>query len=100
MALPWVLERLETYAHYEVVRKVLPPSGCLRLFGREVYVDKVLGGVGVTFCESLAGLEAWVENRCVGLLRDYRRFRQASLYRYHKIPETLSFERYDGVHSP
>lgn len=81
MALPWVLERLETYAHYEVMRKVLPPSGCIRLFSREVYVDKALGGVAMTFCESLVGLEAWVESHCVRLLRDYRRFRQVTLYR-------------------
>jgi transposase InsO family protein len=38
MAVPWVLEGLESYACYEVGRKVLPPSGCIRLFHRVVYL--------------------------------------------------------------
>ena len=65
MALPWVLDRLESYASYEVGRKVIPPTGNIRLFGRDAYLDVTLGGIEVTFCETLEGLEARVEGQCV-----------------------------------
>ena len=45
MALPWVLDCLESYASYEVGRKVIPPTGNIRLFGRDAYLDVTLSGV-------------------------------------------------------
>ena len=65
MALPWVLERLERYASYEIGRKVIPPTGRIRLFGRDACLEAALAGVEVTFWETLEGLEARVDGQCV-----------------------------------
>jgi hypothetical protein len=92
MAMPWVLERLESYACYEVGRKVLPPSGCIRLFNRDAYLDVALGGVEVTFCETLEGLEARVASQCVAILRGYRDMRQLSSWEWSQLPPVLYFE--------
>ena len=92
LALPWVLDRLESYACYEVGRKVIPPTGNIRLFGRDAYLDATLGGVEVTFCETLEGLEARVEGQCVTLLRGYRDMRQLSSWQWSQLPPVLYFE--------
>jgi hypothetical protein len=92
MALPWVLERLERYACYEVGRQVIPATGSIRLFGREAYLGAALGGVGVTFYESLEGLEARLHGQCVAVLREYRTFKQMTCYRGHQLPPALYFE--------
>jgi transposase InsO family protein len=92
MAVPWVLEGLESYACYEVGRKVLPPSGCIRLFNRDAYLDVALGGVEVTFCETLEGLEARVASQCVAILRGYRDMRQLSSWEWSQLPPVLCFE--------
>ncbi len=92
MAVPWVLDRLESYAFYEVSRKVLPPSGCIRLFNREAYIDAALAGVEVTFFETLEGLEARVDGQCVGLLRGYRDMRQLYSWQWSQLPSVLYFE--------
>ena len=80
------------YQHYEVGRKVIPPTGNIRLFGRDAYLDTTLGGVEVTFCETLEGLEARVEGQCVALLRGYRDMRQLSSWQWSQLPPVLYFE--------
>jgi transposase InsO family protein len=100
MALPWVLDRLESYACYEVGRKVIPATGNLRLFGRDAYLDAALGGAEVTFFESLEGLEARLNGQCVAVLRDYRTFKQMTCYRGHQLPPALYFEPYAPVIYP
>jgi hypothetical protein len=52
-----VLERLESYACYEIGRKTIPATGSIRLFGRDAYLG-TMAGREVTFFESLEGLEA------------------------------------------
>jgi hypothetical protein len=71
-----VLERLESYTCYAVGHQVIPATGTLRLFGRDAYLDAALGGVGVTFFESLEGLEARLNGRCVAVLPEYHTFKQ------------------------
>jgi hypothetical protein len=95
-----LLARLERFASYEVVRKILPPSGSIRLFGREAHLNVVLGGVEVAFYETLEGLEARVKSKCLAILRDYRTFRQLPGYEREKLPPVLYFEPYRGLTCP
>ena len=100
MALPWVLDQLESYACYEVRCKVIPATGCLRLFGRNAFLGAVLANVEVTFWESLTGLEARVNGQCVVVLREYRTFKQMAVYRWKQLPPVLSFEPYEQAIGP
>ena len=92
MALPWVLDRLESYAWYEVGRKGIPATGNIRLFGRDAYLGAAFGGVEVTFCETLEGLEARVAGQSVAILRGYRDMRQLSSWQWSQLPPVLYFE--------
>lgn len=92
MALPAVLDRLESYACYEVGRKTIPATGSIRLFGRDAYVGAAWASVEVTLVESLEGLEARLNGQCVAVLRDYRTFKQMTCYRSHRLPPVLYFE--------
>ena len=70
LALPELLDGLESYACYEVRHKVIPHTGSIRLFGRDAFLGESLAGVDVTFFESLEGLEARLNGQCVAVLRD------------------------------
>jgi len=101
MALPWVLERLERYAQYKMARKVIPPEGCMRLFGRAAYIDASLAGTEVMIYETLEGLEVQRDGQPIALLRGYRRWRH--LYWGHKVsklPSAFYFEPYNGTNCP
>jgi len=100
MALPWVLERLESYACYEVGHQVIPATGTIRLFGRDAYLRPALANVEVTFWESLAGLEARIDGQCVVVLRDYRTFKQMAVYEWRRLPPVLYFEPYEQAIFP
>ena len=100
MALPAVLERLESYACYEVGRKTIPATGSIRLFGRNAYLGAMWARVEVTFFESLEGLEARLNGQCVAVLRDYRTFKQMTCYREHLLPPAFYFEPYKPVSCP
>ena len=63
--LPELLARLESYACYELRRKVIPATESIRLFGREAYVGAAL---------------AKVDRHCVAVPREYRTFRQMTAY--------------------
>jgi transposase InsO family protein len=100
MALPWVLERLERYASYEMGCKVIPATGRIRLFGRDACLGAALANVEVTFWESVEGLEARVNGQCIAVLREYRTFRQMTVYRRNEIPPVLYFEPYEQASGP
>jgi len=99
MALPWVLDRLERYACYEMGRKIIPP-GYIRLFGRDAYLTEALANVEVTFWESVEGLEARVNGQCMAILRGYRTFRQMTVYMENELPPILYFEPYEQASCP
>lgn len=92
MALPAVLTRLESYASYQVGTKTIPPTGRLRLFGRDAHVGTAWANVEVTLFESLEGLEARVHGQRVAVLKEYRTFKQMMCYRQHQLPPALYFE--------
>src|SRR4029450_4248475 len=95
MGLPGGLGQLESYACYEVGCKMIPATGCIRLFGRNASLGAVLANVEVTFWESLAGLEARINGQCVVVLREYRTFNKMPVYRCNQLPPVLSFEPYE-----
>ncbi len=92
MALPAVLETLESCARYELGRKTIPPTGCIRLFGRDAFLGEALAKLEITFCESLEGLEAWHNGQCKAVLRDYRTFTHLLAYRTQLLPSVFYFE--------
>lgn len=90
---PAVLERLESYAAYEIGRKTIPATGRLRMFGRNAHLGQAWANVEVTFFESLEGLEARLDGQCVAVLKDYRTFRQMPpCYWRSELPRALYFE--------
>lgn len=100
MALPAVLERLETYACYAIGPKIIPATSKLRLFGRDAHLDRNLANVEVTLFESLAGLEARLGDQCVAILKDYRSFKQMTTHFRGELPRALYFEPYEPVICP
>jgi transposase InsO family protein len=99
LALPAVLERLESYACYEIGRKTIPATGSIRLFGRDAYLG-TMAGREVTFFESLEGLEARFNGECA-VLKDYRTFKQMVMhYRQRELPPAFYFEPYKAVICP
>jgi hypothetical protein len=99
-AVAGLLDQLESFASYEVARTIIPPSGSIRLFGRNAYLDIALEGVKEVFYETLEGLEVRVKSKCLAILRDYRTFRQLPCYEREKLPPVLYFETYGGVTCP
>ena len=53
-----VLDRLKSFASYEIGRRILSASGSFRLFNRDAPVDTALARQEVIFFETLEGLEA------------------------------------------
>jgi transposase InsO family protein len=92
---PEVLERLESYAWYEVKRKVVSPEGMIPLFGRDAQVGTSLAGVEVVFMGTLDGLEARIDGQCVAILREYWTIRKLSSWRREHLPPILHFEPYE-----
>ena len=95
-----VLAQLESYAAYEMGPKVIPATGCIRLFGREAHVGATWANRAVVFWESLEGLEVRYHGHCVAVLREYRTFRQMLSYRSEQIPPVLYFEPYERDSCP
>jgi transposase InsO family protein len=95
MAVPWVLDALEQYARYTMMRKKVSPEGCLGLFRRQIYLDATLSGQYVTCYETVDGLEAHGANQQVYLLREYRRWQNCYWWnRGQELPPDLRFEPY------
>ena len=100
-ALPQVLDNLESYARYEVRRKIIPPDGGIRMFNRTAYVGREFAGVEGRFFETLEGLEARVEGRCVGVLRGYRNMWRIYPWLWpEELPAVLHFERQEVGNCP
>lgn len=95
-----ILENLESYASYEVGRKVVPSSGKIRMFDRDAILGTSLANVEVTFFETLDGLEARVDGLCVMILREYRTCLQLISYRKTSLPPVLVFEPYQPPPCP
>jgi transposase InsO family protein len=101
VTLPAVLERLESYARYEIGRKTIPATGRIRLFGRNAYIGKMAANIEVTFCESLDGLEAWINGQGMAILRDYRTLKQIAFHwRSGRLPQAFHFEPFTPVVRP
>jgi transposase InsO family protein len=92
-----VLDRLESYACYEIGRKSIPGTGSIRLFGRDAHLGATCANLEVTFVETLEGLEARLSGQCVAVLKDYRTFMQMASFRKEKIPRALYFEPRDNA---
>jgi hypothetical protein len=96
MAVPWVLEQLETYAEYVIAQRTLPEPGYLRFFNRKAYFDPGFRGLEVTLCVTLDGLEMRHEGHRLALWRDYHACRQLwGRYRYSELPDAFLFESYE-----
>jgi hypothetical protein len=101
VTLPAVLERLESYARYEIGRKTIPATGRIRLLGRNAYIGKMAANIEVTFCESLDGLEVWINGQGVAVLRDYRTLKQIAFHwRTGRLPQAFYFEPFTPVVCP
>ena len=101
-ALPEVLDRLESFACYEVSQTILPSDGMVRVLGRKGYVGEEFAGVEITLVETLEGLEARVGDRCIGVLREYRDMQHLYLYPWDRrnLPPVLYFEKYERAICP
>jgi hypothetical protein len=91
VTLPEVLERLESYARYQIGRRTIPATGRIRLFGRNAYLGKMAANLEATFCESLDGLEAWINGQGRAILRDYRTLKQIALLAQRQTAASLPF---------
>jgi hypothetical protein len=93
MALPAVLERLESYACYEIGSKTISATGTIRLLNRDAYVGKMVANTEVTFFETLEGLEARLNGQRMAVLRDYLTFRQiVTRCQRRELPSAFYFE--------
>jgi transposase InsO family protein len=101
MALPWVLDQLESYARYEWGHRRVTEAGCLRLLSRHLDLDTALAGQRVTCYETLEGFEVRSADQQVYLLRDYRKWLTDYRHQHGQaIPEDLRFEPHDPVECP
>jgi hypothetical protein len=101
VTLPAVLERLESYARYEIGRKTIPATRRICLLGRNAYIGKMAANIEVMFFESLDGLEAWINGQCMAVLRDYRTFKQIAFHwRTGRLPRAFYFEPFTPVVRP
>jgi transposase InsO family protein len=90
-----LLDRLESFARYEVKRKVIDHYGYIQLFGRIAYVGRAWKEREMTFVETLEGLEAHAEGRCMAVLRDYWKYRKLPSWEQRTIPPRLYFRPHE-----
>jgi hypothetical protein len=87
-----LLDRLESFARYEVKRKVVSRYGYIQMLGRVVYVGRAWKEREITLVETLAGLEAQIEGQCVAMMKDYWKFRKLPSWERKTIPPRLYFQ--------
>jgi transposase InsO family protein len=92
----YILDRLESYAVYEIGGRKVNVDGSIRVLGRPAQLDGRLGGQEVTMYETLRGLEAKTPEGRWYLFPDYQRFRQLSFTAPWNMPASFSFERCQG----
>jgi hypothetical protein len=90
-----LLDHLESFAWHEVKRKFLDRDGYIPMFGRMAYVGRAWKEREITFIETLEGLEAHVEGRCVAVMRDYWKYRKLPSWEWRTIPPRLYFRPYE-----
>jgi transposase InsO family protein len=95
-----LLDRLEGFARYEVKRKVVSRYGYIPMCGRIAYVGRTWRERELTFVETLEGLEAHAEGRCVAIMRDYWKYRKLPTWEWRTIPPRLYFRPYERVDCP
>jgi hypothetical protein len=97
---PKLLARLESYACHEVKRKIVSPQGNIRLLSRDANVGMTWAGIELAFVETLNGLEARIEERCVAVLSDWWTIRKLSKWDRERLPPVLYFESYKKATCP
>ncbi len=97
---PELLNCLESFARCEVRRKVVSRYGYIPMFGRMTYVGRAWRERELTFVETLEGLEAHAEGRCVALMRDYWKYRKLQAWERRTIPPRLYFRPYERATCP
>jgi hypothetical protein len=90
-----VANSLESFARYKVKRKVIDRYGYIQLFGRIAYVGRAWKEREMTFVETLEGLEAHAEGRCMAVLRDYWKYRKLQSWERRTIPPRLYFRPHE-----
>jgi hypothetical protein len=95
-----LLDRLETFALCEVKRKAVSRYGYIPMFGRNAYVGRAWREKELTFVETLEGLEAHIEGRCVAVMREYWKYRKLQTWEWRTIPPRLYFKAYERVTCP
>src|SRR5205823_3835321 len=93
LALPSVLDSLESHARHPLGSTKADWSCCIRVLGRNGYIPKLQYGQRVSLTETLDGLEAKTEDGGVYLLKNYRKYRQTSWHR-DALPFCFHFEEY------
>jgi hypothetical protein len=91
-----ILDRLESYAMYEIGGRRVNVDGSIQVLGRPAQLDGRLCGQEVTMYETLRGLEAKTQEGRWYLFPDYQRFRQLSCTAPWNMPASFSFERCQG----
>ena len=95
-----VLDRLESFAWHEVKRKVVDRYGYIQMFGRIAYVGRAWKEQKITLIETLEGLEAHAEGRCMAVMRDYWKYRKLPSWEWRTIPPRLYFRPYEKATCP
>jgi hypothetical protein len=93
MARPQILDQLERYAWYEMGRQVVAFNGCIRVQGRNGYLEGTRWGEEVTVYEAL--LEVMTAGHRWYLLRNYQAFRHQQFHARESLPFNFIFDRYD-----
>jgi hypothetical protein len=88
-----LLDRLESFARYEVKRKVVSRYGYIQMLGRVAYVGSAWREREITLVETLEGLDAQIEGQCVAIMKDYWKFRKLPTWEWRTIPPRLYFQQ-------
>jgi hypothetical protein len=91
-----ILDRLESYAVYEIGRQKVKVDGSIQVLGRPAQLDGRLCGQEMTMYETLRGLEAKTQEGRWYLFPDYQRFRQLSFTSPWNMPASFSFGTCQG----
>jgi transposase InsO family protein len=100
VALPSVLDCLESFARHPLGTITVGLNNCIRVLGKNGYIPSVCYRGKVLLTETVDGLEAETEDGSVYLLRNYRRFKQALNCRRDELPFCFEFEEYIEGHCP
>jgi hypothetical protein len=95
-----ILGCLESFARYEVKRKVVSRDGYIQMFGRMAYVGRAWRESEITLVETLEGLEAQIEGQCVAIMKDYWKFRKLPSWERRTIPLRLYFQQDERATCP